>query len=239
MYSIDVLGKDFSTVVKLFKILKENMTFIDIKNGRIAQYDDSRRVVYDINLVDILGELTFNFHDMKRKIKLFETFRDDVKIEVDDKSLIIKDGYSKLTINKTDSSYCQTPYIESIDNIYDIFYKNCILKTSIPKIISDRIRVALQIFDIDSLKLKSKDGKASIMVDSLSKDQNMVFIDNIDMVENIDFEMFFPSDAFMIENEEDVSFSVHAEKKGQFLFNYNVLFDGIDINIFGLTYENN
>jgi hypothetical protein len=195
MTKIELDAEDFNSLLRCLTNLRDHCNDVDIRNGFVRQRSNDVTSVFEFDLRSIIGDTSLPISDLKQKLDLLKIFAgQDVEIEVEegeDESssfFTISDEMSSVkfmfpTLQFMDNKFMTNQELESIFNFDD---EDLFLSTEMTKVITDRIRVISENFNIKAIQVKFERDKASVVCSTQSKDQFATFTKDIPIT--IDFE---------------------------------------------------
>jgi len=211
------LDKDqYGELLRCVSILKDECNDADIRNGVIRQRSNEKISVFEIDLSNIISDINIPITDLKRKIDLLKIFEGgEVTITIDETtnpaSFSFSDEYSSLKFLFTRLDFMDNKYLteEELQASFILDESDVILNTSIPKNISDRIRIVCQSFSINSIQILLEEGTASLVAKTQSKDQFAKFYSGIVVDRPMTAFANIVAIPFMIDHDTDVSFKMY------------------------------
>lgn len=195
MTKIELDAEDFNSLLRCLMNLKDHCNDVDIRNGFVRQRSNDVTSVFEFDLTSIIGDINLPISDLKQKLDLLKIFAgQDVEVEVEegeDESssfFTISDEMSSIkfmfpTLQFMDNKFMTNQELESIFILDD---EDLFLSTEMTKVITDRIRVISENFNIKAIQVKFERDKASVVCSTQSKDQFATFTQDVPIT--IDFE---------------------------------------------------
>lgn len=231
-----VLSSDeYSEFFRIISIFADLCNDVDIRNGIIRQRINDNISVFEIDLTPMVGTLSIPICNLKQKLDLFKCFvGQEVTINNDGASYRFSDRFSSLKF--------LLPHLELLDNKYmteedlnqsiSMLPEHLLLKTSISKVISDRIKVVSKGFNTNSLLIALDDGKASISSTTLAKEQSAKFINNIVTEQVITCKTNVSVTPFIVDHDNEIVLQVFENDNNKALNEFKTTISDININIY-------
>lgn len=179
--SVSVNSGDFANIIRCLSMLKDYCDDITIRDGIIRQRTRDKNNVVEIDLTSILGtDISMILASLKEKIDILKTFLgQDVEIKVDDEnSVYFSDSYSTFKFLRVREEYLPQKFMPETD-IPTLEEEDKILTYDVPEIVSTRVRVVGQSFNINRVSIKFENEVCSINAEAESKDKFANFSSNI------------------------------------------------------------
>lgn len=216
--TIEMSAERYAELIRVIANLKDPCTDAEIKGSVIRQRTNDKNSIFELDLRNIFdeNEIDISLTNLKSKFELFKLFQssqDGVTFDINDDYYKISDdrGFFMKFLN-TQASYLDNQFIQEQDlyNIFSATDDDLVFSKELERIVTDRIAVVLQQFNIISLQVILENDKAAITASAQSKDQWATFIQDIET--NMVFEKSIANiakDAFMIDHDSDITFNMY------------------------------
>jgi len=224
--SVNLETEDFNDFVRCLTNLKEVCNDVNIQNGFIRQRTNDKITIFEMDMTDILEDLTMPISNLKKKMDLLKTFvGHDVLIEVVEGESE-EESYFTFTDELT-SIQVKFPFLEFMDNkfieedelekIHDANEEDLIIDIDLDKISTDRIRIITDNFNTEALQVHFINDEAFISSVTQSGDLFAKFKKDIPM--NMDFEGNYLSNLsivpFIIEHDDELNMKMYHDVESQ------------------------
>lgn len=210
----------YESFMKCIQIFFKRASDVSIVNGKIYQFNDGKRYLFDIDLEEIVGKNTVYLSNFEFKYPLLEIFKTQfsaVNLEITDKKYIFSDKYSKVEFIIPDprvmmikpaneGSSIVTKYISSN-------YDNVILECKIEPFILERISQAKKSLLTDKISIICDSGEAQIaMMHGDNNNRSQMFkVLECECAENYNGVVQFPLDPFQL-NTNDLNVTLYGHE---------------------------
>lgn len=191
--------------------------------------------MFEIDLTPLIGAMSIPICNLKQKIDLFKCF-------VGQEVIINNDGSSYRFSDRFSSLRFLLPHLELLDNKYmteedlsqsiSMLPEHLLIKTSISKIISDRIRVVSKGFNTNSLMISMNEGIAAISSTTQSKEQAARFVNDIVTEQVINCKTNVSVTPFIIDHDGDIYLQVFENDNNKALNEFKTTISDVNINIY-------
>ena len=199
----------FSSIMNLVSKICTDMT---IKSGVICQYSDRRHAILDIDIRDLLGDMTLYLSGITSKVDLLEPFKKQgvsVKLEVTEPGTtsgfyIFKDDYSKIEFQKPFEGYLNNKFIpqEDLQSRLSLDVEGRIFEYQVSKFLLERLTALQKGLGASIIKLEFKDGKAHFIVTAGDKTSTITTIGRLMTIDNLERDIegtcVFPIQPFLM-----------------------------------------
>lgn len=244
MMKIEFDSEDFNTLLRCLTNLKEICNDVDIRNGWIRQRTNDLTSVFEMNLSSLISDASIPIAGLKKKLDILKTFSgQDVTIEINigetesESYYIISDEQSSIKFMFPAVAFMDNKYMEEQerDGIFLLDEDELILSDELNSVITDRIRVITDNFNVQSLQVKFSNDKAVITAATQSKDQTAKFKN--DIMTNVEFDGGYTSNLsavpFCIEHDIDVDFKMFKDPNKNIAYNQiKTALGSVDINVY-------
>lgn len=185
--------KDFLELYRIMNSIKDISSNLNIVNGMVRQRSDSREIFFEVDLTSLFSNVELlPISRLKMKLDLLKTFLGGsqniiVRVDNDNGLYSFEDNVSRYIFRWSDittaagvdseNRFISNEEYEAIVGRFD----NQVGKFTLDKLICERIKSVSQLFGSRTIKLEfGKDGKMRISLKSQNKDQNVIFVENLD-----------------------------------------------------------
>jgi hypothetical protein len=244
MTSITIGKDEFIEFLRALTALKDICTDITIEKGMIRQRIDSRESFFQMDLRHILGDCSIPISHLKLKLDLLKTFfSEEVILSINDDNTFysFEDAVSRYSFKWTDTKMMSenSRYIND-DELGKLIgkYEDIILETTIDKKVSDRIKLASQLFSVRNVTLEFSERFAKLKSEHQNKEQNAIFMK--DIVSLLDGDAFITLSIIPLTVDHDgpMTFEVAAQKinnKIQVLQTVDMKMNNTEITFYGAS----
>jgi hypothetical protein len=180
--------EQYNDLMRCLTNLKDVCNDVDIRNGIVRQRSNDKTSVFELDLTSILNESTFAISDLKKKLDLLKTFTGQkVTIQITDGDsesngfFTFTDQYSTIKFLAPAPQFIDNKFmVESeVSSIFSLSDNDLILDHSLPKLITDRIRITVLTFNTNAIQVNFGGETANITAATQAKDQFAKFVDGI------------------------------------------------------------
>lgn len=236
MESITLDSSDFESFLRCLGTLKDICNDVDIRGGFIRQRTNDNSAIFEINLTSLLGEIDIPIVSLKQKLDLFRSFEDqDVELSIVDDSFSFSDQFSKLTIQKPELDFFDNKFMteEELNEIFVMDELEVIISYDISNIISERMRVMCQAFNVNMLRVKFNGDYAEISSTNQSRDLHVDFLKDIPVETPLSCHSNLFITPFIVDHDGEIKFRMHSGDKDNVCINkFSTSLDDIDLTIF-------
>ncbi len=221
--NINMNKEQYESFMRCIQVFNKKSSDVSIVNGKVYQFNDGKRYLYDIDLTDIFGENTLYLSNFDSKYNLLDIFKKQcsaVDLEITDRKYVFSDKYSSIEFQVPDPrSMINKPVSEgsAATNRYTaVNSKNIIMQCTLEPFILERIVQAQKTLDTDKISVVCNSGEAHLVM-TMGDNNNRAQIIKIletESDENYDGAAIFPIDAFQLNTESmDVTLYGHDEEE--------------------------
>jgi len=240
---ISLDSEQYNDFLRCLTNLKEECNDVDIRKGIIRQRTNGNTSIFEIDITSLVDDVSIAITDLKQKLDLLKTFQgQDVTVEIEEATsenhgyFIFSDDLSSIKIISPTPEYVDNKFMseEELENIFKVSDDDLILECELGHIITDRIALITQNFNVKSIKVVFEGEEASITTATQSKDQIAKFISGIET--NMVIEDHTSNLAvvpFKIDHDTDVQFKMYKDpNQNNALNKFSTTLGDIDINIY-------
>lgn len=230
MSEIFIPSEAYAALVKTIAVMQTNCKDVLIIKGFIRQLSDDKKVIYDINLSDLLEENTILLNSIDRKFGILDMLKKQrmaIELKISDTEYEFKDKYSRVSFRKPDKSYIDSVPL-SYENLLKIsgaenYSKICDFE--LPQIILERFTQSAKHLQSEVVTIYFKDNVLEILLTPPkggdSTTVSIIKIDNIFTETNYNGKIEFPLIPFSIISES-MKVSLFSSLPDPFKFTLNV-----------------
>lgn len=179
--------EQYNDLMRCLTNLKDTCNDVDIRGGLIRQRSNDKTSVFEMDLTSVLSESSFTISDLKKKLDLLKTFTGQkVTIEINDNEgdngfFTFSDQYSTLKFLSPAPQFVDNKFMaeSEVSSIFSLNDNDMILDHSLPKLITDRIRITVLTFNTNAIQVNFTGETANITAATQAKDQFAKFVDGI------------------------------------------------------------
>lgn len=231
---IKLMSEEYKLFLKLISTLKINCDNVNIENGFIRQRDNSRRCIYEIDLTKLINNVSLSITSLKNKLDILSTFdKNDIEINVNNDMLSFSDDCSIIKFRNSSIIYMNNSFIniEEFNNIVLLNPEDEILSFNIDKTMSDKIKKISKSFKNENIQIKFNDDKASILALTDSKNQEITFIKNIEVIKNINGYTNIIVDPFIFDHDDLINLKIYLLDNDVCISKFETKFLDFNVNI--------
>jgi len=202
----------FSKFFSIMNLISKICTDMTIKEGVVRQYSDRRHAIFNIDLSDILGDITLYLSGVASKVDLLDPFKKQgvsVKLEETEPGsttgfYIFKDDYSKIEFQKPLERYLNNKYMsqDELTNRLSIDEDGHIFEYQISKFLLERLTALQKGLGASIVKLSFRDGKAHFIVTAGDKTSTITTVGRLLTIDNLERDIVgdcvFPIQPFLL-----------------------------------------
>jgi hypothetical protein len=244
MARLEFDSEDFNTFLRCLMNLKEICNDVDIRNGCIRQRTNDLTSVFEMDLTSLIGDAAIPITNLKKKLDLLKAFAGNtVFLEIhegeteSDSFFIISDQESSIKFLFPAIEFMDNKYMteEERDGIFLLDEDEIMLDNKINSVITERVRVFTENFNVSSLQIRFHGDKAMITASTQSKDQFAKL--KSDIPTTIEFDGDYISNLssvpFCIEHDTDLTFKMFKDPNQNLSYNQiQTAIGAVDVNIY-------
>ncbi len=235
MQQMNLDSTKFESFLRCLSLMKDICNDVDIREGKIRQRSNDHSVIFEMDLTPIISDMNIPIIKLKEKLELFKCFiGSDVDI-VDDETYSISDQISSISFKRPMLTLIDNQFItdEEFSNLFTLDESDVILNYNIPSVISDRMRIITQGFNVNNVVVVFTGDTASITSKTISKDQFAKFVEGIVVEDEKNCTSNLIVTPFIIDHDGDIAFSMYEVREGQSINKFSTTIGDISINIYG------
>jgi len=219
-----VLGTDeFNYFLRCLGNLRDVCNDADIQNGILRQRSNDMTIIYEMDMKEILQDVSLPISDIKRKIDLLKVFSGSSEITIDirqdkDESksfYIIGDDVTQIKFVFPARDFLDNTFVpeEELNNIFLFQDENLILDDDLQSLVAERIRVISDNFNVVSVQIRiQEDGQAKITAATQASDQFATLKDDITANMTFEEEVFINLSTIQFNLDCDGGFNLKVYK---------------------------
>ncbi len=238
MIQVSLSPSQFSEFLRCLSLLKDICNDVDIREGIIRQRTNNHSCIFEIDLKSIVTDIDMPISNLKQKLELLKCFENqEVNIKSDGTKFSFFDQFSVIEIVSPMLQLMDNKFVsqDEFDKLFSLEENNIILDCQIEKLISDRIRVISQVFNVNSLQVTFSNNSANISVSSQSKDQFAMFLSNIPSNIDVTKNCNLIVTPFIIDHDGDIRFEMFNTKDNLVDNKFSTSIGDISVNVFSKT----
>lgn len=217
MSNLTLNAEEFNDFLRCITNLKEECNDIDIHDGVIRQRSNDKTSIFQVDLTPIIPDVTMSISDIKKKLDLFKIFAgQEVTLDIDTEggSFTLSDSFSSLKFMMTTYQFIDNKFMtqEELEAVFNLNEDELILEHEMQSMITDRIRIITQSFNIKAIQVVFDGEEAMITAGTQAKDQFAKFAENIST--NVVFDKCSANLGvipFAIEHDVDIEFKMYKD----------------------------
>lgn len=241
--TITLETEHFNDFVRCLTNLKDICNDVDIRNGIIRQRTNGNVSIFEIDITEIVGDMSITIIDLKNKLDLFKTFQgQEVNVEINEGvpgsngNFIFSDEHSSWKIVMPTPEFVDNKFMseEELRSIFNLTEEDLMFEYEIPQLITDRISVFATNFNVKTICVGFDGDRAEVSATTQSKDQSAKFVSNIES--NIEIEnssAYVSIIPFAVDHDTDIEFKMYKDPQQDVALNHFYTQLGeIDMNIY-------
>lgn len=218
MTNLSVGAENYNDFLRCITNLKEECNDIDIKEGFIRQRSNDKTSIFQIDLTSILTNISMSISDIKKKLDLLKIFAgQEVNLEISDEGnsyFILSDQYSSLKFMSPAHQFIDNKFMQEdeLNAIFNLNEDDLILEYDLPNMITERIRIITQSYNIKAIQVEFDGEEAIIKAGTQAKDQFAKFVEGITTNVVLDkCSANLGTIPFGLDHDEDVEFKMYKD----------------------------
>lgn len=238
--TIELSKEEFQSFLDCMANLKEECNDIDIQNGILRQRSNDRTTIFQFDFNPILPEANLTISDIKRKFDLLKMFSgNDVTFDIDPEEggfFTIHDDYSEIQFKTPSYQFIDNKFMsdEELASIFNLEDNELIFELDLTKIITDRIKIITQNFNVNVIQVVFNDQTVDIKAQTQARDLNAKLVEgaasNV-ILENCNANLgVIP---FCIECDNNIEFKMYKVEDQDIVLNtFTTAIDDVDLTIY-------
>ena len=240
---ISLEAEQYSDFIRCLTNLKEECNDVDIREGIIRQRTNGNTSIFEIDVTSMVDDISIAITDLKTKLDLLKTFQgQEVDIEITPRSdtdpgnFIFSDQYSSIKIVLPTPEFIDNKFMgeEELKSIFNSTEEDLIMEYDIPQIISDRISLITDNFNVKSIRVDFNGDTADLTSENQARDQRAKFVTeistNVEMPQSLAYISVIP---FSIDHDSDIEYKMYKDANQNVALNqFSTTLGQIDINIY-------
>jgi len=183
--NLSVGAEEYNDFLRCLTNLKEECNDIDIRDGFIRQRSNDKTSIFQIDVNPILTDITMSISDVKKKLDLLKIFAgQEVNLEINNEGnsyFIFSDEYSSLKFISPAYQFIDNKFMpeDELTAIFNLNEDDLILEHKLSSMITERIRIITQSFNIKAIQVEFDGEEALIKAGTQAKDQFAQFVKGI------------------------------------------------------------
>jgi hypothetical protein len=187
--TLNLNQEEYGNLIRCLNNLKEICNDVDIRNGKVCQRSNDRSCIFELDMQNILTDVSMPISDVKKKLDLLKSFmgQDEVKIDIHTEEqesecyFIISDQYSAIKFMFPAMQFIDNSFMaeDEVANILTINEDELLLQVEMTNLITDRIRIFTDNFNSNAIQVMIDEDSATIQTQTQSKDQYATFMKDI------------------------------------------------------------
>lgn len=216
MRQVNLDATMYEELLKVMTVLKDNCNDLDIRNGLIRQRSNDRASIFEINVNHLIENVNMPISDLKKNIDLLKAFeKQEVGITLDEDEggnfFQFSDQYSSIKFRPIKDEYIDNKFMpdEELNATFVLNNEDIVLSATIPKNISDRIKIISTNFNINSIQVKFEGETVCLRAETQSKTQSAKFYDGLLSERVMRATTSVVTIPFIIEHDSDISLQMY------------------------------
>lgn len=235
MRMVNLDAAAFEDFLRCLAILKEDCNDVDIRNGVIRQRSNKKDSVFELNLSNIISDISLPISMLKSKLNMLGIFAGgEVAIEVDDENFSFSDDQTTLKFKSPLLNYLDNKFMseEEMSNSFVLNNDDIFLQTTISKRAADRVKVVAQEFNVNAIQVVLAGDAASIVTRDQSGDQFAKFVENIVTERSMNASTNIVTIPFVIDRDADVELKMFNIRDNLVITKFSTEVADVNVNIY-------
>jgi len=214
---VNLDSEQFTDFLRCLSLLKDICNDADVREGIIRQRSNDNSSIFEVDMHSLIQNINLPISNLKQKLDLFKIFseQDEVAISVDGETFSISDQYSTLRFTSPKLDFMDNKFMseEELNSIIILSEEDLVLGCEVLKVISDRIRIITQSFNVNTVKVNFSGETASITAETQSKDQQARVLSEIVSNRVMECTSNLVAIPFVIDHDGDMEFRMYNVKE--------------------------
>lgn len=238
--SIELDAAQYESFYAAISMIKDESTDIDIKDGVIRQKNDTEIVVYEMDLSDIITDITLPLTSIKPKSDLLKMFigSNSIEIDSDEEKYSIKDDFLKLSFTIPNLNFVDNEFMsrDALMQVFNFEERQLIMSYTFSPKLCDRMRIIANNFNIKAFAVEFNGETATIRATPESKDQSAIIANDIPLDIPIENKICNITTTLLIsEHDTDLEYKMYADGNNVLVSESSSAIKGIGYIIYNRT----
>lgn len=239
MMELNLDSSKYEELLRVMNVLKDNCNDLDIRDGIIRQRSNDRASIFEINVAHLLENINMPISDLKKNIdslKVFEKQDISILIDVDDSGNFFQfsNQSSSLRFRPIADDYIDNRFMtdDELNASFILNDEDIILSTTIPKNISDMIKVISSNFNVNSIQAKFEGETVCLKAETQSKTQSAKFYDGIVSERVMTGYVNIVTIPFVIDHDSDITLNMYNVRDNIIISKFSMTVNDTTIVVF-------
>ncbi len=239
----------FSKFLNTINIISPYCNDADILNGKIRQRTNTRDMIFEIDMTQLIGSITIPLNDIRSKNTLLRCFELDDSVTLTDDEIVLsieptnykfQDPISYIQFTKAITQYMDNTYQDDEEFSKVIQFcreDNILLSTTIPKYVCKRIKAVCEGFQNQSIKIEMNNTTGMLVAANTNQVNTSKLFDNIQLLKNFEIpsSIVFNPVPFYLETSSDIDLKFYFRSENVLIGKFSMAYGDVPVCIYILV----
>lgn len=233
---VNLDSEQFVEFLRCLSLLRDICNDADIREGVVRQRTNDNSSIFEVDMRSLIQNVDLPISNLKQKLDLLKIFseQEEVAISVEEGSFSISDQYSVLRFVSPKLDFMDNKFMneEELNSIITLNEEDLVLGCEILKVISDRMRIITQSFNVNTVKVNFNEETASITTETQARDQQARILSDIVSNRVMKSTSNLVAIPFVIDHDGDMELKMYNVKENVLVNMFSAKISDVNITVF-------